>query len=66
MTDVNAKSEIMAFQRSIKTCTYPAEIARRVKLAFKRMSSANCCSSAQIRISATTSASAGTTYGTAS
>ena len=30
-------NEIMVFQRSIETCAYPAEIARKVKLAFKRM-----------------------------
>ena len=30
-------NEIMAFQRSIETCGDPAEIARKVKLAFKKM-----------------------------
>ena len=28
---------ITVFQRSIETCADPAEIARKVKLAFKRM-----------------------------
>ena len=32
-----AHNEIMVFQRSIETCADPAEIARTVKLAFKRM-----------------------------
>ena len=32
-----ANDEIMVFQRSIETCSDPAEIARTVKLAFKRM-----------------------------
>lgn len=30
-------NEVAAFQRSIETCADPAEIARKVKLAFKRM-----------------------------
>jgi hypothetical protein len=30
-------NEIMVFQRSIETCGDPAEIARKVKLAFKKM-----------------------------
>ena len=30
-------SEITIFQQSIETCANPAEIARKVKLAFKRM-----------------------------
>jgi len=30
-------NEIMVFQRSIETCADPAEITRKVKLAFKRM-----------------------------
>ena len=30
-------NEIAVFQRSIETCADPAEIARKVKLAFKRM-----------------------------
>ena len=29
-------NEIAVFQRSIETCADPAEIARKVKLAFKR------------------------------
>ena len=32
------QNEIAVFQRSIETCADPAEIARKVKLAFKRMS----------------------------
>ena len=32
-----ANDEITVFQRSIETCADPAEIARKVKLAFKRM-----------------------------
>ena len=32
-----ANAEITVFQRSIETCADPAEIARKVKLAFKRM-----------------------------
>lgn len=32
-----ANDEITLFQRSIETCADPAEIARKVKLAFKRM-----------------------------
>ena len=32
-----AHNEIMVFQRSIETCADPAEIARKVKLAFKKM-----------------------------
>ena len=31
------QSEIAVFQQSIETCEDPAEIARKVKLAFKRM-----------------------------
>ena len=31
------QNEIAVFQRSIETCEDPAEIARKVKLAFKRM-----------------------------
>ena len=31
------QSEIAVFQQSIETCKDPAEIARKVKLAFKRM-----------------------------
>ena len=30
-------NEIAVFQRSIETCADPTEIARKVKLAFKRM-----------------------------
>ena len=30
-------SEITIFQQSIETCADPAEIARKVKLAFKKM-----------------------------
>ena len=37
MTGTNAQSEITAFHRSIEACADPAEIARKVKLAFKRM-----------------------------
>ena len=37
MTETNATSEVTVFQRSIETCADPAEIARKVKLAFKRM-----------------------------
>ena len=32
-----AQNEVSIFQRSIETCADPAEIARKVKLAFKRM-----------------------------
>ena len=32
-----AHNEIVVFKRSIETCTDPTEIARMVKLAFKRM-----------------------------
>ena len=32
-----AHNEIMVFQRSIETCADPAEIARKVRLAFKKM-----------------------------
>ena len=31
------QNEITVFQQSIETCEDPAEIARKVKLAFKRM-----------------------------
>ncbi len=31
------QSEIAVFQQSIETCEDPAEIARKVKLMFKRM-----------------------------
>jgi hypothetical protein len=31
------QNEIAVFQRSIETCADPAEIARKVKLAFKKM-----------------------------
>ena len=31
------QNEIAVFQRSIEMCEDPAEIARKVKLAFKRM-----------------------------
>ena len=31
------QNEIAVFQQSIETCKDPAEIARKVKLAFKRM-----------------------------
>ena len=31
------QNEIAVFQQSIETCEDPAEIARKVKLAFKRM-----------------------------
>ena len=37
MTGTNAQSEITAFHRSIEACADPAEISRKVKLAFKRM-----------------------------
>ena len=37
MTEINSASEITTFQRSIETCADPAEIVRKVKLAFKRM-----------------------------
>ena len=38
MTETNMeRDEITVFQQSIETCADPAEIARKVKLAFKRM-----------------------------
>ena len=38
MTETNMEyDEVTVFQQSIETCEDPAEIARKVKLAFKRM-----------------------------